>query len=436
MTSSSARAIISSAALFSALSFLPKFLAILKDMFVAGVFGASHALDVYLMAFVLIGVPVSVVAVAIQTTLIPALVNKDVEDAAALLGGAIKFALAMLAFALLVWFVLLPRAFEVLYPAESDGMRQQLLSACAWLIPYYFISGVNLLGYGALQARKIFWPNAVLPGLFPLAILLAVSIFQQADIRILLGGTVTGGAVEGLLLYFLLRKANLLRWGPVAKNGLSLIVRSAVPLMIGAFISALAPVVEQVIASKLGAGAVSWQSYGNKVPAALNSLLLTAVGIVVLPHFADLIVKKEWNTFSRLYSRLSGVCLLVGVTVTGIGIAFSPDVVSLLFERGAFTASDSNETSAIMRVYLMQLPFSLVAILSWRVLIAMGKTKILAWISVAQLMLGGGLAYVLSDYYDVVGIALGSTIAVILGAAMLLAMAWRQFREQPASIAT
>lgn len=434
MTFSRTRAIVSSTVMFSVLSLLPKLVSILKDMLVAGSFGASHALDVYLMAFVLIGVPVSVIAVAVQTTLIPALVSKDVDDAAGLLGGAIKFAILLLALALSVWFVLLPLAFGVLYPSNSGDMRQQLLSACAWLIPYYFINGMNLLGYGALQARKIFWSNAVLPGLSPLAILLVVWIFPGTNLHTLLVGTVMGSAAEGLSIYALLRRENLLRLRGTAGSGLLLVMRAAVPMMIGGLIAAFAPVVEQAIASKLGAGAVSWQSYGNKVPSALNTMLLTAIGIVVLPHFAELISKREWVACSRLYSRLAGISLLTGVVVAGFGIVFSRDVVSLLFQRGAFTASDSSETSGVMCVYLLQLPFSLIAILSGRILIATGKTIALAWIAGVQLLLGGALAYFLSGRYNVVGVVLGTTIAIMLGAVLLSTTAWRQLREQPRSI--
>lgn len=413
------RTILASVAAFGALSVLPKLLAIAKDMVVALHFGAGQALDAYLMAFVLIGVPVSIIVVALQTTLIPALVGKDDTAAAGLLGGAIKLALASLALALPVWLLLLPHALGALYPGTPDTTRQHLLEACYWLIPYYFINGINLLLYGALQARKRFWPNALLPGLFPLAILAAVLVVQTDDIRALLVGTVAGSLLEGLALYVLLHRAKLLRWCNTAGSGLLPVLRGALPLMAGGVITATAPIVEQLIAFRLGSGAVSLLSYGYKVPAAMNSLVVAAIGIVVLPHFAELLARQEWRSCRGLFLRLTGVALALGGAVAFVGFLLAEPVIRLLFERGAFTASDSATAAAVMRAYLLQLPFLLVVMVSQRALAAMNDTVAMALIAGLQLLLAGALAYALSQHFGVVGVALGTALATLVGSLIL-----------------
>lgn len=427
MTSSRTRAVLASTGVFSALSLFPKVLAIAKDALVAARFGAAHALDIYLMAVVLIGVPVSIVVVALQTTLIPALVDKGDDVAAGLLGGAIKLAMILLVLALPVWLLALPRVPEILYPGR-EGAGHELLSACQWLIPYYFLNGINLLFYGALQARKVFWPNAVLPGLFPLAILIAVWLSPGSDIRSLLLGTVAGSALEGGALYLLVGRARLLNFRQAASSALLLVFRRALPLMVGGIIASLAPVIEQLVAFRLGPGAVSLLNYGNRVPAAVNSLFLTAIGIVVLPHFADLLAKREWQACKRLFSRLFGIALGSGALVAFIGIGLATIVVETLFEHGAFTVADARETVAIMRVYLLQLPFGLVAMISMRVLVAMGDTLIMTWIATGQLILAACLAYILSGHYGVVGVAIATVLGAVVGAAALGAAAWHRFR--------
>lgn len=430
MRSSRTLAILSSTAIFGALSFLPKVLAIAKDMAVAVRFGAGQTLDVYLMAFVLIGVPVSIVVVALQTTLIPALVNKNTSAAAGLLGGAIKLATGLLALALPVWLLLLPIGLEILYPNSAEHTRHNLVLACLWLIPYYFVNGINWLLYGGLQARKIFWPNAVLPGLFPLAIWVAVWLMPEVDINSLLIGTVTGSVLEGLALYAVLRRERLLRLVRTAGSGLLPVVRQALPLMAGGVIASFGPVVEQLIAFRLGAGAVSLLNYGNKVPAAVNSLLLMAVGIVVLPHFAELLAKREWRDCQKLHLRLSGIAFGIGILIAAIGITFAQTIIQLLFERGAFTAADTQATTDVMRVYLLQLPFVLVAMVSMRALVAMGKTLAMTWITTGQLILAGSLAQHFSSQYGVAGVPAGVTVAAISGAAILSVVAWYRFNEQ------
>ncbi|MEW5886682.1 MAG: lipid II flippase MurJ [Pseudomonadota bacterium] len=412
------------------MSLLPKAVAIAKDMVVAMQFGATQTLDIYLMAFVLIGVPVSIVVVAMQTTLIPALADKDASGSAGLLGGAVKLATGLLALALPIWLVLLPVALATLYPQSEPDTRQALLMACLWLIPYYFINGINWLLYGALQARKAFWPNALLPGLFPLAIMVAVWWMPGADIRSLLIGTVIGSLLEFAVLYRVLKRRRLLRLRDTAGSGLLPVVRLATPLMAGGIIAAFAPVIEQLIAFRLGPGAVSLLSFGGKVPAALNGLLVTAVGIVVLPHFAELIVRRDWGQCRMLHLRLSGIALGGGVLIAAIGMALAVSIIELLFERGAFTSADTQNAAAIMRAYLLQLPFLLLAIVSMRALVALGKTLTLTWITTGQLLLGASLAYVLSAEHGVVGVALGTSVAAMVGAVLFAMTAWHQLNSQ------
>jgi putative peptidoglycan lipid II flippase len=430
------RAILSSTAWFGALSLLPKVFSLFKDVAVAASFGASHALDTYLIAFVLIGVPVSIVVVAMQTTLIPALVNKDNNAAAGLLGGAIKLAVVLLILALPIWLAVLPAVFGTLYPNTAGNNKHDLLWACLWLIPYYFINGINLLLYGALQARKVFWPNAVLPGMFPIAILAAVWLMPVADIHSLLIGTVAGSVLEGIALIFVLMRERLLRLWHTAGFGLMPVVRLALPLMAGGAIASFAPVVEQLIAFRLGPGAVSLLTYGNKVPAAVNSLLLTSIGIVVLPHFAELLAKREWHSCKKLYIRLSVIALGAGILVAGVGMTLSETIISLLFERGAFTTADTRESAAVMSAYLLQLPFLLVAMVSMRALVAMGKTLAMTWMTAGQLIMAGSLAYLFSSHYGVLGVASGTAAAALFGAAILSTAAWHGFNEQSRNLAT
>ncbi|UKV13798.1 hypothetical protein L6172_17350 [Thalassospiraceae bacterium SW-3-3] len=415
----------------------PKALSLLKDVAVAASFGASQSLDIYLMAFVLIGVPVSVIVVALQTTLIPSLVAKDSGPAAILLGSMVQFSFIALLVALPIWLLLLPFAFEIFYANKSEtGSHSALLSACFFLIPYYFVNGANLLFYGALQARKVFWPNALFPGLFPLAILTSVWFMPNADIHSLLFGTIAGSILEGTALIGILRHRKMLRFKRIAGSGLKPVVKLALPLIAGGIIASFSPVIEQLIAFHVGPGSVSLLSFGNKVPGAINSLLLTAIGIVILPHFSELVSKQEWCESRKLHLKLSFIVWICGAVVATVGITFSETIIKFIFERGAFTTQDTQQTSEVMQIYLMQLPFMLTAMVSIRALVAMGKTLTMTWVTSAQLILAASLSYVLSGTYNVPGIAAGTTVATICGAFVLTLMTWYRFEKQSRNLST
>jgi putative peptidoglycan lipid II flippase len=424
------RTILTSAAKFSVLSLLPKILVVAKDAAIAFYFGTGEALDLYLMAFVLIGLPASSIVIALHSALVPAIGGKDSATAASLLGSTLKLAVSLLSLAIPIWLLLLPYLLKMLYPTAGEATMPGLLQACYWLIPYYFLSGINVLLDGGLQARKVFWPNAVLSAFFPIAIMASISLMQQADIRGLLIGTVAGSLLQSIALYILLIRRNAIIWRGTDESTLRLIFITALPLMIGAIASSFAPLIEQMIAFNLGPGSVSVLSYGNKVPNAINTLLVTAIGIVLLPHFADMVKAKQWQESRALHLRLSGILFVLGAIAALIGIVFAEDIVRLLFQRGAFSVTDSQKAAEVMRIYLLQLPFLLTAMLSSRALAAMGKTTTLAATAFLQLLLASGLAFLFSPQHGVEGVAMATVVATALGMVLMSYVVWRSVTNQ------
>lgn len=430
MPHSRMRTILTSAATFSALSLLPKLLVIAKDAVVAFYFGTGHVLDVYLMAFVLIGIPVSIIVISLHTTLVPALADKNTEIMASLLGGALKLAMGLLLLALPMWLFLIPHSLNALYPGAAETTLSSLQDACYWLIPYYILNGANILLDGALQARKVFWPNAVLPGFFPLSILAAAGLAQGADIRVLLIGTVVGSLLQCAALYIMVLRSCGINWGKTNGYGLRTVLRNALPLMLGGVLSSFAPLIEQMISVRLGPRALSLLNYGNKIPTAVNTFVVTAIGIVILPHFAEMINARQWRQCRTLHLRLSVIVFVIGVAIAAVAIEFAVDIIRVLFERGAFTAADTHDAAKIMRSYLVQLPFMLSTMVATRTLVAMGKTLTMTSIATLQLILCSSLAYLLSDHFGITGVAMGTVVGTAVGSGILGWAAWRGYDEQ------
>jgi putative peptidoglycan lipid II flippase len=412
---------------FGALSVLAKLVGLLKEVVIASRFGVSHALDIYLMGMVFIAVPVSILVVAMQSTLIPELVDKEEQAAARLLGRTLKFAAAMLVIALPIWLALLPLTIKTIQPAADPTHLDQLHRTCLWLIPYYFFLGINCLLYGALQARRVFWPNALLPGVFHLTILTALTLVSQAEIKVMLAGTAMGTMIETGILFVILRRANLLTIRDTSGAGLLHVMKLALPLMLGGVVFSFAPAIEQMLAYRLGSGAVSLLNYGNKLPSSLSGLLLTAISVVILPHFAELNAHYRWQASRKLFVQSSLALMAFGFLVAMVCLAWAEPMVRVVFERGAFKTGSTREVAELMRVYLLQLPFTMVTVVSYRALTALGDTKTMTFAAVMQVLGAALVGYVLSQSLGVTGIALGTVTMAALVACWLGGVTWWRF---------
>ncbi|WP_307865740.1 murein biosynthesis integral membrane protein MurJ [Streptomyces smyrnaeus] len=107
---------------------------------------------------------------------------------------------------------------------------------------------------------------------------------------------------------------------------------------------------ERFVASSLPAGAISHLNYAQKV-AQLPMVLSLMVCTVTFPVVARAMADGDAAAARRRVERdlaLAGLVVLLGAAYV---VACAPQIVGLLFERGAFEASDTAATAAVMRVY-------------------------------------------------------------------------------------
>lgn len=112
--------------------------------------------------------------------------------------------------------------------------------------------------------------------------------------------------------------------------------------------------IERYFASGLPAGAISHLNYAQKV-AQLPMSLSMMVCVVTFPVVARAIAEGDTRRARDRVERdlaLMACLVLLGAAVV---VACAPQIVQLLFQRGAFTARDTAATAAVMRVYAVGL---------------------------------------------------------------------------------
>ncbi|PWI09670.1 murein biosynthesis protein MurJ [Streptomyces sp. NWU339] len=179
--------------------------------------------------------------------------------------------------------------------------------------------------------------------------------------------------------------------------------------------------VERFLASSLPAGAISHLNYAQKVaqiPMTLSLMVCTVTFPVVARALADGDTERARDRVERDLV-LSSCVVLLGMCAV---IACAPQMIELLFQRGAFTASDTAATSDVMRVYALGLlGQTLVGTLirsyfsagrpSWYPLAAMG-------VGIAATSLIGAVAV---RPWGVAGIAAANAVGITVTAALMLA---------------
>lgn len=412
-----------------------KLASLAKEAVVAAVFGVSGVLDAYLMGLMLIGVPLGILLNAIQMGFIPQFVEVRETQGAQASGGFLRSAasgtLLVMAGAFLVWLALLPWMIAIVGHGFDPARRELARAVFIWLVPYYFLNGLNLLGHGALQAQKQFLPSAVAPLCASLSTIAIVLVLGK-DMHALAMGVVAGSVLESIFLDWQLRRSGLTLWpsGLLKREQLLKLGKASLVLMGGTFVMAFSAPIEQGLASGLGRGTVAAMGYAHKLPALLNSVLVAAVGVTVLPFFSEMLTQGKVARCRRTFRRYALVLAAGGSLLAFVLIVLAEPLVGLAYQRGAFRAEDTELVARILQAYLIQIPGALVRMVAMRLLVAQGSYGVVAVTDALMVFGSGSLGWLLSRRLGAAGIALGLSFGILLSAGIFFFLAARSFRAR------
>lgn len=413
-------------------SIAAKSVGFVKEIVVASAFGVSDGMDVYLLAFVLIGFPLSILLNAIQTAMISTLASTQngKEQAGGAYVSTVIVTFLAISVLLPVWLFALQALLPHIASSFSPEKLAWLENALLWMIPYYFLNGVNLLAYGVLQARRRFFANGLLPALTPMVTIPVVYVYGGASAwEVLVVALTLGYLLEFIVLNGMMARGGLLVRPDFHCSELSRILRGSKALLPGTLLLALGMVAEQAIAASLGSGAVAALGYGYRLPTALNGVVVMAIGITVLPYFAGLLAEGKTAYCLHSLEKIGRWLLVLGLLLAVALAMMSEAIVNVIYQRGAFDAIAVARVYPIQQAYFFQLPFYLVLILATRTLAALGRNGVVSLLAGAAVTIQIAMAWSLGNRFGPLGIAWAATTAYAVWALAAFLSARRFLKE-------
>jgi len=415
-----------------ALTFIVKLIGTLKEMVVAYKFGTADALDAFFIAFLLPSFAINVIAGSFNAALIPTFIqvreNKGREAAQRLLSNVMVLSVLLL----IVVSAALALTASYTLPLLGSGFSDEKLAltrSLFWvLLPVLVINGLSTIWAAIINAGERF----ALPALSPMAttIVIMAALFVMTKIwgiYALAVGTGIGFAVEAGLLAWVLKRQGfspIPRWYDLDDQTRQVFNQYA-PMAIGAFLMSSTNLVDQTMAAMLGPGSVSALNYGNRVVAFIVGVGSIALSTAVFPFFSRMVATHDWDGLRGTLKTYAGLILLASVPLTLIVFALSEPIVSVLFERGAFTKADTSLIGQVQALCVLQVPFYMLGTLMVRLISSLQANQVLMWGAVINLFLNILLNYLFMQSFGVAGIALSTSAVYFVSFCYLLYMLWR-----------
>ena len=405
---------------------LSKLLGLFREVLTSYFFGASRAVDTYLVASLLPDMFSAIVGISLTIVIIPALIelrNREGEAASWLKLASPMFIVIglLLIFSSLITFFSSSWIVRLLAPGfERDAMAQSA-ALTRILSPSLFFFGLSGLLTGVLQSYRHFLVTAMAPMLQNIGMILTIVFGARAlgnealAIGYLLGGFLQFIALLGALL---IKKPPFSFQVKLFSPRIRVLLVLWLPLLVGSTASQIDSLVNRMVASRLPEGSISGLNYANLIFGLLPSVVLAAVGNAFYPSLAEASVNKNLPSLIKGFSRALRIAWFFIIPGAGFLVAFAYAITQFVFQRGAFDAHDTWVTASALQIYAPSLIPLAFTSLGFRVFYASKNTTTPLWVALCSIGTSIAFNLTLVRFMDHRGLALAtvlsSTVAALL----------------------
>lgn len=170
------------------------------------------------------------------------------------------------------------------------------------------------------------------------------------------------------------------------------------------------PVVSRSFASAFEGG-ISLFEYAQKLVELPRGLFGAILTMVIFPRLSRIFSEGNVAEGAKIISQAAGFILLVSIPATVAVYGSAVPIVSLLFERGMFSATDVANTAQLLQIVIISMPALILSILTMNVFYARHETIVPFKISLVSLGCLVLLSIVLRNSMGISGVMLAFVIS-------------------------
>lgn len=401
---------------------------------ISSVFGASADLDAYFAAFRIPDLIFQLVAAgALSSALIPVLAHLVADDEEARVWRVVSTVINLMLIALLAISVVFALAAPLIMPAVTPGFdsaqieltvrlsRIMLFSPILLALGAVFTSVLNMRGHFAAPSAAPLLYNSVII----LAAVLLTPVLGVEGLAI--------GVVLGSLAHLAVQLPSFVRLpgfhydfrldlrDPAAREALLLIAPRAFGLSAGQ----LTLIVHTTLASGLGVGAIVTYNVAFTAMLIPIGVIGVPLGVVLLPAMSRALAGADTQLFGQLVVRSMRLLLYVMFFLTALTMVLRREVVTLLFDYGAFDARAIDLTANTLLFFALGLAAHAAVIVLAPAFYAGKDTRTPVAAGILYVIITIGVSLITVGSLGLSGLALGTAIGAWAEASVLLVLLWR-----------
>ncbi|MDA1093917.1 MAG: murein biosynthesis integral membrane protein MurJ [Acidobacteria bacterium] len=415
-----------------------RLLGLARDSTLAFIFGAGNVMDAFYVAFRLPNLlrdlfAEGTMSAAFVPTFTRRLTQEGREPAWAL-GRQLISALIVITGVVVLAGILLAEPLTRLLAEDFGAVPGKLeltVSLARVMLPFLTLVAVAAACMGMLNSLNRFFMPALSPAMFNVSVIICAFLLVPlmpglglAPIMAIAVGVLVGGLGQIAVQYAALRREGF-RYRPaldLQDPGLRTILRLMGPGTVAGAAAQVNLLVNTYLAAGEGTGAVTWLALSFRLMYLPIGVLGVSIATAALPVLSRQAARDEFAGMRSTVSQGLRLMLVLMVPATVGLIVLAEPIVQLIFERGQFTSLDTRGTALALACYAPGIIGYSAVRLTVPTFYALGTSLTPAYVSIGSMALNVVLNLALVQALGYQGLALGTAIAALANATMLLVL--------------
>ena len=390
----------------------------IRDIFIATFLGSGPVAEAFLIAFSLPNMFRTFFAEGFNLSFVPIFSKKlrDKKAAKLLAEQTLSYLLVVLIILnILAQFIMPWLIFAMASGFYFDDRFELAVIYTRITFPYIMFISITALLSGVMNSIEKFAAAAAAPVLLNVIFISALTLsnYLNWDTGLSLAWAVPiAGFSQMCLLWYTASRAGFIlipKFSPLNPE-LKRLFRVALPAILAGGLIQINLLVGRQVAS-YHEGGIAWLSYADRLYQLPLGVVGISIGIVLLPNLARKLANNDLQGSQHSFNRSLEFALALTLPAAIAIIVISEPLISVLYERGAFSQIDTANTSAALVIYAFGLPAFVGQKILQPIFYARENTRTPLYFALMAMIVNLVLAVGFSPVLGYLAPAVGTTIA-------------------------
>lgn len=414
-----------------AITVLSKLLGLVREKVLGFFFGVSRISDAYVITNTITVTVFALIGTAIVTGYIPMfnkIMAKTGEKTADIFTDKLLTLFTMVCAVLSAIIAIFAEPVVLFF---AKGFSGEILDLTVLLVRISIISIIFSLFTSVFSSYLNIKGSYVIPMLtgFPLNICYIASFFlaKKYSLLHLAIGNIAAYLSQAIFLYiFVIKKRpHIIPNFSLKDENLKMLIVIALPAIIGISVNKVNVIVDKTLASDI-AGGVSALNYADKINLLVQGVFTTPLVTLFYPKFSLLFNQKNHKAMQNVLKSFMTQVILLLLPSTLAVMAFSEDIISIIFRGGKFQDNAVNLTSGALFFYGAGFLFFALRELLSKAFYALEDTKTPMINGACGVFLNIGLNLLLVKSMGINGLAFATSVTSFATGGALVLLFWKK----------